>query len=89
MSLPTIDAPALFTYKELEKPENYQLDANCRCDACGAQAYNRATFKNDLELFFCRRHGRIHYSSILPHLKEWYTENVRIDGENRLIGSAN
>lgn len=89
MSVSTIDAPTLFSHRELEDPTRYVLTGHYRCDRCGAQAYVNATFHNGLELFFCVHHGRKHYPTIKNHLKEWYTEEVRLHNENRLVGSEN
>lgn len=88
MSTPTVEAPTLFSYRELEDRNKYVLNGHFRCDQCGAQAYNRATFHNGLELFFCGHHGKKHYYSIVNHLQEWYTEEIRLE-ENKLIGSEN
>ena len=89
VSVNTIDAPTLFSHLELEDSSKYVLTGHYRCDRCGAQAYVRATLHNELELFFCVHHGRRHYESIKTHLKEWYTEEVRLHSENRLVGSEN
>lgn len=88
LSTTTVEAPPQFSYRELEDRKKFKLNATIRCDSCGAQAYNRATLRNGLELFFCLHHGRKHYHSIVTHLKEWYTEEIRLD-ENKLIGSEN
>lgn len=85
---PTI--PTTFaTQKTLTNPDKYVLNGNFRCDRCGAQAYVKATFHNGHHLLFCAHHARKHEVSILPYLSEWYSETVRLEGENRLVGSEN
>lgn len=37
-----------------------QLGPNDRCDACGSQAYMRATLPSGSVLLFCAHHGRMH-----------------------------
>lgn len=88
MSTTTLDAPNTII-EELENASDYVLNAHIRCDVCGSQAYNRATLHNDLELFFCSHHGTKHFSHMQPILKSWYSENIRLVGENRLVGSEN
>jgi hypothetical protein len=41
------------------------LNAADRCDACGAQAYVRATMPGGGELLFCGHHGAAHRPSLL------------------------
>jgi hypothetical protein len=41
------------------------LTAGDRCDACGAQAYLRATMPGGSELLFCGHHGAAHRPSLL------------------------
>ena len=49
---PVLDAPAPLTL----------LD---RCDACGAQAFLRATLPGGGDLLFCGHHGNEHRASLL------------------------
>ena len=39
-----------------DKPRQYTLNANHRCDRDGAQAYVRVVLKSGLDLLFCRHH---------------------------------
>lgn len=103
MSVETIEAPDLPEVPEeviedhdidleleVGDHENAIFDTSYRCDKgeCGAQAYIRATLKNDGELFFCNHHGREVREALHPQCKEWYSEANRLI-EDRKKGSEN
>jgi hypothetical protein len=66
------------------------LDARFRCDnkGCGAQAYVRTTLNSGGELFWCGHHADAYELSLLPYVKEWYSERNRLI-EDRTKGSEN
>lgn len=69
--------------------EKHELDARDRCDRCGAQAYIRATLKDDKGLLmFCGHHADRYERAITPLLTEWHDERARLK-ENRKQGSEN
>lgn len=88
MTTTTVENIPLFSQTELKDPSKSVLNALCRCDSCGSQAYIRARLKSGNTLLFCRHHGRKHYKAMEPLLSEWYSEEVLLE-ENRLIGSEN
>ena len=40
------------------------INAACRCDRCGAQAYVRVLFRSRQDLLFCAHHYRQHASAL-------------------------
>lgn len=103
MSIETIEAPELPEVPEeiveehdidleleVGDHENAILDTTFRCDhrACGAQAYIRATLKDERTLFFCNHHGREVRPVLHPLCMEWYSEANRLI-EDRKKGSEN
>lgn len=54
-----------------------QLNANDRCDACGAQAYVRVTLATG-ELYFCAHHANANKAKLEPLAKEWHDESDKL-----------
>lgn len=59
-----------------------QLTAADRCDACGAQAYVRATV-NGTELLFCAHHAKKHQEKLAAIAESWHDESARLLEESR------
>lgn len=59
-----------------------QLTAADRCDACGAQAYVRATV-NGTELLFCAHHAKKHQQKLEAIAESWHDESARLFEESR------
>ena len=55
------------------------LNAQDRCDRCGAQAYLRATLKSGGELLFCAHHAREHGDKIKEIAKSVHDETSRLE----------
>jgi len=58
------------------------LNAQHRCDRCGAQAYIRATLRTPSstsaavgQLYFCNHHGREHEAALRPQSTHWLDES--------------
>jgi len=51
-----------------------------RCDACGAQAYIRATLASG-DLLFCAHHGAKVKDKLQPTALAWHDETARLDSE--------
>lgn len=64
---------------ELEAPQLTALD---RCDACGAQAYIRATLESG-ELLFCAHHGAKVKDKLQPTAIAWLDETSKLDSERQ------
>lgn len=75
---------------EVGDHENAILDARFRCDhsGCGAQAYVRATLKDERQLYFCGHHAKRVRSVLHPLCSEWYSETNRLI-EDKKTGSEN
>lgn len=58
------------------------LTATDRCDACGAQAYVRATLATG-ELLFCAHHASRFRDSIKPTALAWHDESAKLHDEQR------
>ncbi|MEY4391064.1 MAG: hypothetical protein RLZZ400_807 [Actinomycetota bacterium] len=56
---------------------NVPLNANDRCDSCGAQAYVRATLQFG-ELLFCLHHATLNKTALEPMLIHWHDESERL-----------
>ena len=54
-----------------------ELTAADRCDACGAQAYVRATLAAG-DLFFCAHHAAEVRAKLEPVALEWHDETARL-----------
>ena len=54
-----------------------ELTALDRCDACGAQAYVRATLASG-DLYFCAHHAAEVREKLEPIALEWHDESVRL-----------
>ncbi len=54
-----------------------ELSALDRCDACGAQAYVRATLATG-DLYFCAHHGAEVREKLEPIALEWHDETSRL-----------
>jgi len=59
-----------------------QLTAADRCDACGAQAYVRATV-NGTELLFCAHHAKKHQEKLAAIAESWHDESARLLEDSR------
>jgi len=64
-----------------EKPRQYTLNANHRCDRDGAQAYVRVTLRSGLDLLFCRHHW-IKYE---PAMRKQDIVDSVVDESERLV----
>jgi len=53
------------------------LNANDRCDACGAQAYIRVGLSTG-ELLFCSHHGNANKAKLEPISKFWHDESDKL-----------
>ena len=56
------------------------LTATDRCDACGAQAYVRATLATG-ELLFCAHHASRFSESLKANAIAWHDETAKLHGE--------
>ncbi len=57
--------------------DDRELTALDRCDACGAQAYVRATLATG-DLYFCAHHGAEVRAKLEPIALEWHDESARL-----------
>lgn len=64
---------------ETEQPEqtSESLNANDRCDSCGAQAYVRATLQFG-ELLFCLHHATLNKAALEPVTLKWHDESDKL-----------
>ncbi len=53
------------------------LNANDRCDSCGAQAYVRATLTFG-ELLFCLHHAVENKQALEPVTVKWHDESAKL-----------
>lgn len=53
------------------------LNANDRCDSCGAQAYVRATLQFG-ELLFCLHHATLNKAALEPVTLKWHDESEKL-----------
>ncbi len=53
------------------------LNANDRCDSCGAQAYVRATLTFG-ELLFCLHHATLNKAALDPSIVHWQDESDKL-----------
>ncbi|MEY3908337.1 MAG: hypothetical protein RLZZ90_244 [Actinomycetota bacterium] len=53
------------------------LNANDRCDICGAQAYIRVTLSTG-ELIFCSHHGNEQRAKLEPIALSWHDETEKL-----------
>lgn len=72
----------------LEDPAKSRMNATVRCDRCGAQAYVEVILKSNKPLYFCLHDSKIIREAIKPHLKSWYSEEVKLTW-NRHMGTVN
>lgn len=82
------DFPAMFEEIILDDPAKSRMNATVRCDRCGAQAYVEVILKSDLPLYFCLHDSKEVRESIKPHIKSWYSEEVKLTW-NRHKGTEN
>jgi hypothetical protein len=64
----------------VEAPDQNQsssLNANDRCDVCGAQAYIKVSLATG-ELLFCAHHGKANKEKLEPIAKSWLDESDRL-----------
>jgi hypothetical protein len=71
-----------------DKRDKAVLNALFRCDKCSAQAYVRTTLNSGNPLYWCSHHANQYELALLPYVREWYTEEVRLQ-EERHKGSEN
>lgn len=62
---------------EQSEPTSESLNANDRCDSCGAQAYVRATLQFG-ELLFCLHHATLNKSALEPVTLKWHDESDKL-----------
>jgi hypothetical protein len=60
-----------------EIKDTQKLDANDRCDVCGAQAYIRVALEGG-ELLFCNHHGNANKSKLEPLVINWYDQSEEL-----------
>jgi len=60
-----------------EVTETVSLTAADRCDACGAQAYVRATLSTG-ELLFCLHHANENKEKLQPIALKWHDESEKL-----------
>ncbi|MFM7029707.1 MAG: hypothetical protein ACKOWK_01400 [Micrococcales bacterium] len=60
-----------------EVAETISLTAADRCDACGAQAYVRATLSTG-ELLFCLHHANENKEKLQPIALKWHDESEKL-----------
>jgi hypothetical protein len=53
------------------------LDANDRCDSCGAQAYVRVSIASG-QLLFCGHHAAKYKDQLLDQATAWHDETFRL-----------
>jgi hypothetical protein len=75
-------ADAVSTPRADELLTGPQLTAADRCDACGAQAYVRATV-NGSELLFCAHHAKRHQDKLSAIATSWHDETARLLEDSR------
>jgi hypothetical protein len=99
MTTEVIEQEAELKEEHLEaNSKEFQFDTRHRCDhsgvegtstSCGAQAYVRATLKDDLgELQFCSHHANAVEEALKPLCVQWYSETARLV-HDRKKGSEN
>ena len=62
---------------EQSEPTSESLNANDRCDSCGAQAYVRATLQFG-ELLFCLHHATLNKAALEPVTLNWHDESAKL-----------
>jgi ssDNA-binding Zn-finger/Zn-ribbon topoisomerase 1 len=62
---------------EISETTDRSLNANDRCDACGAQAYIRVGLSTG-ELLFCSHHGNANKAKLEPIAKFWHDESDKL-----------
>ena len=62
---------------EQSEPVSESLNANDRCDSCGAQAYVRATLQFG-ELLFCLHHATLNKAALEPVTLKWHDESDKL-----------
>jgi hypothetical protein len=53
------------------------LNAQDRCDVCGAQAYIRVSLATG-ELLFCAHHGNANKEKLIPIATNWHDESEKL-----------
>ena len=61
----------------IENTEAFELNANDRCDVCGAQAYIRVELAAG-DLMFCAHHGNERRTELEPIAISWHDESSRL-----------
>ena len=54
-----------------------ELNANDRCDVCGAQAYIKVSLASG-DLLFCAHHGRENKEKLAPIAIKWQDESDKL-----------
>ena len=60
----------------------FTLNANDRCDSCGAQAYVRVQLDRG-ELLFCAHHGKKYQEKLSGIAQSWHDESSRLLSESK------
>ncbi len=60
----------------------FTLNANDRCDSCGAQAYVRVQLDKG-ELLFCAHHGKKYQEKLSGIAQSWHDESSRLLSESK------
>jgi len=61
----------------MDQNQSSSLNANDRCDVCGAQAYIKVSLATG-ELLFCAHHGKANKEKLEPIAKAWLDESDRL-----------
>jgi hypothetical protein len=62
--------------------ETTPLNAQDRCDRCGAQAYVRAVMSNGFELLFCGHHAKKYQEGLATSASRIDDETERLTSES-------
>jgi hypothetical protein len=60
-----------------ETQGSFELNANDRCDVCGAQAYIKVSLATG-DLLFCAHHGRANKEKLEPIAIKWQDETDKL-----------
>lgn len=60
-----------------EQAETFELNANDRCDVCGAQAYIRVELAAG-DLMFCSHHGNERRAELESIAVSWHDETAKL-----------
>ena len=65
---------------ETRETQTEPLNAQDRCDGCGAPALHRVTMNAGNELLFCNHHAVQHRDALTDRYSAWQDESYRIPG---------